>query len=120
MFVAICEIQNSVITHTDHIKLHNKKTHYLPSSPKRIPVAKSKRMRCAGHLARTGEKRNADRVLVGKPEGQKSLRRPRRKLDNIKTGLTEIGLEGVHCINLSQGMDWWQALVNTVKHLRVP
>jgi hypothetical protein len=62
-------------------------------------VAKS-RIRFVGHVASIGEKRYTYRVRVWKPEGQKPLRRPRRKLNNIKMNLTEIGLEGVHCINL--------------------
>jgi hypothetical protein len=43
-----------------------------------------------------GEKRNAYRLLVGKPEGKRLLERPRRRwVDNIKMGLLEIGWEGV-------------------------
>jgi hypothetical protein len=38
------------------------------------------------------EKRNADRILVGKPEGQRPLGRPRRRgVSNIKIDLREIG-----------------------------
>jgi hypothetical protein len=39
----------------------------------------SRRMRWAGHVTRIEEKRNAYRILVGKPEGKGPLRRPRRK-----------------------------------------
>jgi hypothetical protein len=39
----------------------------------------SRRIRWAGHVARTGEKRNAYRLLVGKPEGKRPLGRPRRR-----------------------------------------
>jgi hypothetical protein len=43
-----------------------------------------------------GEKRNAYRILVGKPEGRRPLRRPRcRWVDNIKIDLREIGWDGV-------------------------
>jgi hypothetical protein len=46
-----------------------------------------------GHIAHTGEKRDAYRVLVGKPEGKRQLRKPRLKLeDNIKIDLQEVGL----------------------------
>jgi hypothetical protein len=46
-----------------------------------------------------GEKRNAYRILVGKPEGRKPLRRPRRRwLDNIKVDLREIEWDGVDWI----------------------
>jgi hypothetical protein len=38
----------------------------------------SRRMRFAGHVARMGEKRNAYRIFVGKPEGKRPLGRPRR------------------------------------------
>jgi hypothetical protein len=43
-----------------------------------------------------GEKRNAHRILVGKPEGKRSLGKPRRRwLDNIKMDLREIGWYGL-------------------------
>jgi hypothetical protein len=49
-------------------------------------------MRWAGHVARMGEGRNVYRVLVGKPEGKKTLERPRRRCENgIKMDLREIG-----------------------------
>jgi hypothetical protein len=57
-------------------------------------MIKSRRMRCAGHVARIGEKRNAYRILVGKPEGKTALGRSRRRWeDNIKMGPREIGWE---------------------------
>jgi hypothetical protein len=50
-------------------------------------------MRWAGYVARIGEKRNAYRLLIGKPKGKKPLGRPRRRrIDNIKRNLLEIGL----------------------------
>jgi hypothetical protein len=59
-------------------------------------VFKSRRMRWAGHVARMGEKRNAYRILVGKPEGTRPLRRPRRRwVDNIKMDLREVGWDGM-------------------------
>jgi hypothetical protein len=42
-------------------------------------MIKSRRMRWAGHVARMEEKRNAFRILVGKPEGKRPLGRPRRR-----------------------------------------
>jgi hypothetical protein len=66
-------------------ELHNEELHNLYSSPKIIRMIKPRRMRWEGHVARTGEKRNAYRILVGKPEGKRPLGRPRRRLvDNIK------------------------------------
>jgi hypothetical protein len=47
----------------------------------------SKRMRWERHVARIGE-RNVYRISVGKPEGKRPLRRPRRRwVDNIKVNL---------------------------------
>jgi hypothetical protein len=78
------------------------------------------RMRWAGHVARMGEERNAYRILVGKPEGNKLLGRPiRRWVDNIKMDLREIGWDGVDWIDMAQNRDQWRALVNTVLNLRV-
>jgi hypothetical protein len=48
-------------------------------------MIKSRRMRWAGHVARMDKRRGIFGVLVGKPEGKRQLRRPRRRLeDNIK------------------------------------
>jgi hypothetical protein len=67
-----------------------------------------------------GAKRNAYRILVGKPEGKRPLGRPRRRcMDNIKMDLREIGRDGVEWIDIAQDRDQWRALVNTV-HLQVP
>ena len=55
-------------------------------------LIKSRRMRWAGHVARMGEERRAYRVLVGKPEGKRSLGRPRRRwVDNNRMDLQEVG-----------------------------
>jgi hypothetical protein len=61
-----------------------------------------------------GEKRNAYRILVGKPEGKRPLGRPRRKwVDNIKMDLREIVWAGADWIDMAQDRDQWRALVNT-------
>jgi hypothetical protein len=68
-----------------------------------------------------GEKRNACRILMGKPEGKRPLARPRsRWVDNIKINLREIGWDGMDWINLAQNRDRWMALVNAVMNLRDP
>jgi hypothetical protein len=86
-----------------------------------IRMLKSRRMRWAGHVARMGEKRNAYRILVGKPEGKRPLGRPRRRwVDNIKMDLGETGWDSMDWIDLAQDRDQWRALVNTVMNLRVP
>jgi hypothetical protein len=67
-----------------------------------------------------GEKRNAYRILVGKPEGKTPLERPRRRwVDNINMDLREIVWDGMDWIDVAQDRDQWRALVNTVLNLRV-
>jgi hypothetical protein len=68
-----------------------------------------------------GDKRNAYRILVGKPEGRRPLGRPRRRwVENFNIDLREIGWDGVDWVDLAQDRDQWRALVNTVMNLRVP
>ena len=79
------------------------------------------RMRCAVHVARTGERKGANRDLVQKPEGKRPLGKPSHRWeDNIHMVLQEVGWGG--------GMDWtdldkdrerWQAFVNVVMNLLV-
>jgi hypothetical protein len=101
-------------------KLHNEELHDLYSSPRITRMIKS-RMRRAEYVARIGEKRNAYRSRVAKPEGKRPLGRPsRRWLDNIRTNLVEVGWGDVDWIGLAQDRDIWGALVNSVLNLRVP
>jgi hypothetical protein len=84
-------------------KLPNEELHYLYSSPSIIRIIKARRMRWAGHVSRMGEKRNAYRLLVGKPEGRRLLGRPRRRwLDNIRMDLVEVGWGDADWIGLAQ------------------
>jgi hypothetical protein len=87
--------------------LHNDELYSLYSSLNIVRVAKSRRMRWAGHVARRGEGRSVYRVLVGKPEGESSLGRPRRSWEfNIKLDLREIGIDGTNWIQLAQDRVW--------------
>jgi hypothetical protein len=73
-------------------KQHNEKLRDLYFSPGIIRIIKLKRMRWAVHVARMGEKRNAYRLLVGKPEVKRPLGRPRRRwVDNIRMDRGEVG-----------------------------
>jgi hypothetical protein len=102
-------------------KLHNEELRDLYSLPSIFRIIKSRRIRWAGHVVRMGEKRNAYRLLVVKPEGKRPLGRPRRRwLDNIKMNVLEIGWGGVDWIGLAQERDKWRVLVNAVMNLGVP
>jgi hypothetical protein len=101
-------------------KLHNVELRDLYSSPNIIRIIKLRRMRWTGHVAHMGEKRNVYRLLVGKPEGKRSLGKPRcRWVDNIRMDLGEVGWGDVDWIGLAQDRNRWRALVNLVSNLRV-
>jgi hypothetical protein len=102
-------------------KLRNEELHDLYSSPSIIRIMKSRRITWARHVPRMGEKRNAYRLLVGKPEGRRPLGRPRRRwVDNIRMDLVEVGMGDMDWIGLAQDRDRWRALVNAVMYLRFP
>jgi hypothetical protein len=68
-----------------------------------------------------GEKLNANRVFVGKPEGKRPLEKLRRRwVVNIKIDLGEIRWDGMDWIVLAEDRDQWRALVNTIMNLRIP
>jgi hypothetical protein len=68
-----------------------------------------------------GEKRNAYRIWVVKPEGKRPLGRPRsRWKDNIRMNLRVMGWGGMDWIDVAQNRDQWRAIVNTAISLRVP
>jgi hypothetical protein len=102
-------------------KEHNEELHNLYSLPSIIRMLKSGRMRWAGHVGEREEKRNAYRILVGKPEGNRPRGRPScRCAGNIKTDLREIGWDGMDWIDVAQDRDQWRALVDMIMNLRVP
>jgi hypothetical protein len=68
-------------------RLHNEELYDLYSSPS-IQVIKSRVMRWAGHMARMGDRSDAYRILLGRPDGKRPFGIPRRRCeDNIKTNL---------------------------------
>jgi hypothetical protein len=67
------------------------------------------------------EKRNANKILVGKLEGKRPLGRPgHRWVNNIKMDLREVGWGSMYWIDLAQDRNQWRALVNMVMNLQVP
>jgi hypothetical protein len=93
-------------------KLHYEELHNLYSSRSIIRIIKSTRMRWAGHAAEIGEKRNAYRLLLRKPEGKRPLGRTRRRwVDNIRMDLVEVVLVVVDWISLAQDRNRWRARV---------
>jgi hypothetical protein len=89
--------------------------------PDIVMVINSRRMTWVGHVACMEEGRGVYKVLVGRPERKRPLRRPMyRWEDNIKTDLREIGIDGVNWIQLAQDRVQWQAFVSTIMNLRIP
>ena len=74
-----------------------------------------------GACSTYGERRGVCRVLVGKPKGKRPLGRTRRRReDNIKMDLQEVGESRGDWMELAEDRDSWRALVSTVMNLRVP
>ena len=102
-------------------KLYNEELNDLCSCPNIVRVLKSRRMRWAGHVVQMTEGRGVYRVLVGKPEGKRSLGRLRHRWeDNIKMDFQEVGYWGMDWIKLAQDSDRCWARVNVVVNLWVP
>jgi hypothetical protein len=79
----------------DWRRLHNKELYTLHSSPNIIQVIKSRRMRWARHEVHMGDRRDAYRVLVARPERNRPLGRPRcRWVANSTMDLQEVGWGG--------------------------
>jgi hypothetical protein len=102
-------------------ELHNEELTDLYSSPNLIQVIKSRRMRLAGYVACTKERRDVYRVLVGKPDEERQLGRPMRRWeDNIKMNIRVVRWWGIYWIDMAQDRDRWWAPVNATVNLRVP
>jgi hypothetical protein len=67
-----------------------------------------------------GERMNAYRILIGKPEKRAPGRPRRRWVDKIEMDVIEIGRSGMDWIDLAEDMGRWRALVNTIMNFRVP
>jgi hypothetical protein len=67
-----------------------------------------------------GEGRGVYRLLVGKSEGKRPLGRPRRRWEDVRMDLQEVGCGCENWIGLAQDRDRWRALVTAVMNLRIP
>jgi hypothetical protein len=100
-------------------KLHND-FNDLYSLPNIVRVVKSRRMRRAGHVACMGEGRGVHRVLVGKPEGKRPMGRFRRRWEDIKIELEEVGGGCGDWMERAQDRERWRTLVSMVMNFRIP
>jgi len=101
--------------------LRNEELNDLYSSSNIVRVIKSRRMRWAVYVARMCEERSVYRVLLGNPEGRRSLGRPRRRwVDNIKMDLQAVVCWYMDLIGLPHDRNRWRMLVSAEMNLRVP
>jgi hypothetical protein len=101
-------------------KLHNEKLNDLYSLPNIVRVAKSRRMRWAGHVARMVEEKGCTGCWWGNLKERGRWGRPRRRWeDNILMDLWGVGRGRGDWMELDQDRDRWRALLSTVKNLRV-
>jgi hypothetical protein len=89
-------------------RLHNEELHNLYASDD------------MGRERSTHEIRNAYSILGENPEGKRPLGKPKRRWEDTRTDLKEVGWEGVDRMHLAQNRDQWRALVNMVTNLRIP
>jgi hypothetical protein len=83
-------------------------------------MIKSRRVRWVEHVTRMREKRNAYRILVGKPDGKNHYQDQDVGGWTIVKWILEIGWDGMDWIDLTKDRDQSRALVNAVMNLRVP
>jgi hypothetical protein len=102
-------------------QLHNRELRDSYSSLSMIRMIKSSRMRWAGHVARWGNKRNRCMLLVGKPERNRLLGRPKCGwVDNNEMDVAEVEWGGVGCIGMAWDKDNLRGLANAIMNLRFP
>jgi len=102
-------------------RLHNEELYGLYASPCIFLTIKARRMKWVWHLAHVGERRNAFRVLVGKPGRKRPFGRHRSSWkDNIKINIKGIRCWAVKWIDVFQDRRNCRADASTVMGLRLP
>ena len=83
-------------------------------------MIKSRRLRCAGHVARMEEGGSVTlNILTGKPKGKRSLGNPNRRWEGyIRMDLKKLGTR--NSIDSAQDKNYWRALMNAALNHRVP
>jgi len=71
-------------------------------------------------VARNGVLKNAYKILVGNPKGNRPLGRPNSRCEDMRTDLRQTGWEGVDWMHLAQDRDQLRDFVNTVMNHQVP
>jgi hypothetical protein len=100
--------------------MHNEKLRNLYSL-NIIRMVKLERLRWAWHVPHMGKKRNAYKVMVGKPEEKRPLGKPRcRREDNIEMDIRGLGWGSMDWIHLAEDRNQCEALVNIVMNFWVP
>ena len=73
-----------------------------------------------GRACSQNEGRSAFKILTGKPTGNRPLGKPRRRReDNIRMHLEEIGINAGNWVDSAQDRDYWSVLVNAALNLRI-
>jgi hypothetical protein len=99
-------------------KLHDELLHIY--TPPQILLGRSNQGVWGGRYMWRAKERNMWKVVMGKPEGKRPLRRTRRRWeDEIGMDLMEIGWGSVDWMQLAQDRDRWRDLVNTAMNIRV-
>jgi hypothetical protein len=98
--------KKTLVLEKHHLKNSTEYFSFAMANTKYYSVIKSG-MRWAGHVARTGKRRGAHRVLVGRPEGKRPIR---SRSEHIKMDLPGVGWVGMGWIDLSRDRDRWRGM----------